>query len=175
MRENTDQKNSEYGHFLRSVALNLWKKLHAQDYCLLQQFSFTEVLYVFVFEIIFFKKFEFVNGGRLWESPGSTELGDIHENTIIKFFINRIENLQSKITNVQEKNKHFKSEVKAIQESIEFQNETYEKMKKDMMEEKEKLKSNYRNSKKMQNLIQQNTEINEQIPELEDRHRRNNL
>ena len=43
------------------------------------------------------------------------------------------------------------------------------------MEEKEKLKSNYRNSKKMQNLIQQNTEINEQIPELEDRHRRNNL
>ena len=105
------------------------------------------------------------------ESLGSTELGDIHENTIIKFFINRIENLQSKITNVQEKNKHFKSEVKAIQESLGFQNETYEKMKKDMMEEKEKLKSNYRNSKKMQNLIQQNTEIKEQIPELEDRHR----
>ena len=57
---------------------------------------------------------------------------------IIKVFTNRIENLESKITSMQEGNKQLKVEVKALQESIEFQNETYEKIKKDMMEEKQK-------------------------------------
>ena len=57
---------------------------------------------------------------------------------IIKVFTNRIENLESKITSMQEGNKQLKIEVKALQESIEFQNETYEKIKKDMMEEKQK-------------------------------------
>ena len=37
---------------------------------------------------------------------------------------------------MQEKNKRLKSEVKALHVSIEFQNETYEKMKKDMTGEK---------------------------------------
>ena len=64
------------------------------------------------------------------------ELLNIHENTAIKIFTNRIENLESKITNMQEENKQLKGEMKARQESIEFQTETYENMKKDMMEEK---------------------------------------
>ena len=85
--------------------------------------------------------------------PQLKELLDIHENTIIKIFINRIENLESKITSMQEKNKQLKGEVKGLQESIEFQNETYEKMKKDMVEEKHKLETDYKNSEVVQNLI----------------------
>ena len=55
----------------------------------------------------------------------------IHETTITEFFTNKIENLESKITNVQKENTQLKGEVKALQESTEFQNETYEKIKKD--------------------------------------------
>ena len=58
------------------------------------------------------------------------ELLDMHENTIIEIFTNRIENSEPKITSIQEEYKRLKGEVKAVQESIEFQNETYEKMKK---------------------------------------------
>ena len=103
------------------------------------------------------------------------ELLDIHENTIIKIFTNRIENLESKIASMQEENKQLKGEVKALHESIEFQNETYEKMKKDMMEEKQKLDTDYKNNEIVQTLIQQNTDTKEKIAELEDKHRRNNL
>ena len=39
------------------------------------------------------------------------ELLDIHENTVIKNFTNRIENLESKITSMQEKNEQLKGEV----------------------------------------------------------------
>ena len=104
------------------------------------------------------------------------ELLDIHENTIIKIFTNRIENLESKITSTQEENKQLKGKVKALQEqeSIEFQNETYEKMKKDMMEEKQKLEADYKNNEVVPNLIQQNTDMKEQIAESEDRHLRYN-
>ena len=103
------------------------------------------------------------------------ELVDIHEKIIYNFFTNRIKNMESKITNMQGKNKHLKGEVKALQESIKFQNETYEKMKKDMTEENQKLETDCRNNEKVQNLIQQNTEMKEQIAELENRHRRYNL
>ena len=102
------------------------------------------------------------------------ELLDIHENTIITIFANRVENLESKITNMQEENKQLKGEVKALKESIESQNETYEKMKKDMAKEKQKLETDNRNNEEVQNLIQQNTKMKGQIAELEDRHRRNN-
>ena len=44
--------------------------------------------------------------------------------------------------------------MKALQKSIEFQNETYEKMRKDMTEEKQKLETDYRNNEEVQNLIQ---------------------
>ena len=71
---------------------------------------------------------------------------------------------------MQEENKQLKCEVKSLQESTEFQNETYEKMKNDMKEEKQKIEADYRN-----NLNSENTKIKEQIAELEDRHRRNNL
>ena len=103
------------------------------------------------------------------------KLLDIHENTIIKIFINKIENLESKITSMQEENKQLKDEVKALQESIEFQNDTYKKMKKDMIEEKQKVETDYKNNEVVQNLIQQNTDMKKQISKLEDRHRRNNL
>ena len=76
---------------------------------------------------------------------------------------------------MQEENKRLKGEVKVLQESIGFQNEAYEKMKKDMMEEKQKLETDYKNNEVVPNLIQQNANIKEQIAELEDRHRRNNL
>ena len=39
------------------------------------------------------------------------ELLDIHENAIIQIFINRIENLESKITSMQKENKQLKGEV----------------------------------------------------------------
>ena len=89
------------------------------------------------------------------------ELLDTHENTVIKIFINRIENLKSKITSMQEENKQLKSETKALQESIEFQNETYQEMKTDTTEEKEKLETDNRNNEEIQNLIQQNRYQNE--------------
>ena len=89
------------------------------------------------------------------------KLLDIHENTIMKIFTNRIENLESKTTSMQEENKQLKGEVKALRESIEFQNKTYEKMKKDMMEEKQKLETDYNNNDVVQNLIQQNTDMKE--------------
>ena len=56
------------------------------------------------------------------------ELLDIHENTIIKIFTNRIKNLESKIISMQEEDKQLKGEAKALQGSIEFQNETYQNM-----------------------------------------------
>ena len=113
--------------------------------------------------------------GKRFTMAQLKELLDIHENTIIKLFTNRIEKLESKITSMQEENKQLKGEVKALQESIEFQNETYENMKKDMTEEKQKLETDDRNNEEVQKLIQQNTEMKEQIAELEDRHQRNNL
>ena len=82
------------------------------------------------------------------------EFLDIHENTITKTFKNRIENLESKITSMQEEYMPLKGEVKALQEPIEFQNETYEKMKNDMTEEKQKLETDNRNNEEVQNLFQ---------------------
>ena len=85
------------------------------------------------------------------------------------------ESKTSKITSMQEENKQLKDEVKALQDSIEFQNETYEKMETDMLEDKQKLETDYKNNEVVQNIIQQNIDMKEQIPELEDRHQRNNL
>ena len=48
-------------------------------------------------------------------------------------------------------------------------------MKKDMKEEKQRLETENRNNKEVQKLIQQNTEMKEQIVKLQYRHRRNNL
>ena len=48
-------------------------------------------------------------------------------------------------------------------------------MKKDMMDEKQKLDTDYKNNEVVQNLIQKHTDMKQQIAELEDRHRRNNL
>ena len=76
------------------------------------------------------------------------ELLDTHENTVIKIFINRIGNLESKITSMQEENKQLKSEVKALQQC--FQNETYHEMKTDTTEEKEKLGTDNRNNEEIQ-------------------------
>ena len=98
------------------------------------------------------------------------ELLDVHENTIITIFTNRIKNLESKIANMQDENEPQKGEGKALLESIEFQNKTYEKMKKDIKKEKQKLETDYRNNEETQNLIQQNTEMKVQIAELENRH-----
>ena len=42
------------------------------------------------------------------------------------------------------------------------------KLKKDMMEEKQKLDTGYKNNEVVQNLIQQNTNMEEQIAELEE-------
>ena len=44
-----------------------------------------------------------------------------------------------------------------------------------MTEEKQKLETDSRNNKEVQNLIKQNTEMKEQIEALKDKHRRNNL
>ena len=44
--------------------------------------------------------------------------------------------------------------MKALQEPTEFQNETYEKMKSDITEEKQKLETRNKNDEEAQNLIQ---------------------
>ena len=93
------------------------------------------------------------------------ELLDIY--TIIKILTDRIVNLESKITNMPEVIKYLIGKLKALEESIEFQNETYKKMKKHMTEEKQKLKTYSRNNKEVKNFIQQNTEMKEQIADLE--------
>ena len=60
-----------------------------------------------------------------------------------------------KITSKQEENKQLKDERKALQESVEFKNEIYEKMKKkDTAEEKQKLETDNRKNEEVQNLIQ---------------------
>ena len=87
----------------------------------------------------------------------------------------KLKNLESKLKNMQEESKHLKDEMKALQESIEFQNGSYEKMKKDSTEEKQKLETDYKTNKEVQNLIQQNTKMKKQITELDNRHRKNNL
>ena len=66
------------------------------------------------------------------------EFLDIQEKTVIKIFTNRIENLELKIKSMQEENKQLEGEVKALLESIEFQVETYNNMKKDMRGKKNK-------------------------------------
>ena len=48
------------------------------------------------------------------------ELLVIIEDTVIKVFSNRIQNLESKIANMQEGNKHQKGEVNALQWSTKF-------------------------------------------------------
>ena len=65
--------------------------------------------------------------------------------------------------------------MKALHESTDFQNETCNKMKKDMTEEKQKLETDCSNNKEVQNLIHENNVIKKQIAELEDRHLRNNF
>ena len=54
------------------------------------------------------------------------ELLDINDSwtSIIKTFTNRIENLELKITSMQEENDKLKVEVKELQELMEFQNKT---------------------------------------------------
>ena len=60
-----------------------------------------------------------------------------------------------KITSMQEEKKQLKDERKALQESVEFKNEIYEKMKKkDIAEEKQKLETDNRKNEEVQNLIQ---------------------
>ena len=44
-----------------------------------------------------------------------------------------------------------------------------------MTEETQNLETDNKNNEEVQKLIQKNTEMKEQIPELEDRHQRNNL
>ena len=48
-------------------------------------------------------------------------------------------------------------------------------MKKEITEEKQKLETDNRNNEEVQGLIQQNIKMEEQVAELKDRHRRNNL
>ena len=48
-------------------------------------------------------------------------------------------------------------------------------MKKEMTEEKQKLETDNRNNEEVQRLIEQNIKMEEQVAELKDRHRRNNL
>ena len=49
--------------------------------------------------------------GKSFTMTQLKELLDIHENIVIKIFTNRIENLESKITSIQEKNEQLKGEV----------------------------------------------------------------
>ena len=53
--------------------------------------------------------------------------------------------------------------------------ETYEKMKKDIKKEKEKLENVFRSNDEVQNVVQQKNGIKQQITGLEDKYRRNNL
>ena len=53
MRENTDQKNSEYGHFLRSEAVNYFRKMQAEYPSALYQIFEWNILFKFLFVRIY--------------------------------------------------------------------------------------------------------------------------
>ena len=92
---------------------------------------------------------------------------------LLKFLQTESKTWNPKLEACKRKISNWKGEVK--QESIEFRNDTYEKMKKDITEEKQKLETDYKSNEVVQNLIQQNTNMKEQTAELEDKHQRNNL
>ena len=57
------------------------------------------------------------------------------------------------ITPIQEENKGLRSEVQVRQESLDFQDETYDKKWKKHIEEKEKLEADYRKNEEKQKLV----------------------
>ena len=61
--------------------------------------------------------------------------------------------MELKISSIQKENKQLKVEVKALQESIEFQNETDKNINKNMTKEKQKLETDNRNNEEVQKLI----------------------
>ena len=65
------------------------------------------------------------------------KLLDIHEDAIFDIFTHRIEKLGPKNTRIKEENQKLNCEVKSLHESMNFQNETYKKMMKDIKKEKE--------------------------------------
>jgi hypothetical protein len=98
------------------------------------------------------------------------EFMDLHENTILKIFNDKIERLEAKIFIMQEENKTLKTEVCELKKSMEFINEKYERV---LTETKKNLPTSNEKNKNIK--IFENEDIKDKMAELEDRSRRNNL
>ncbi|XP_065647333.1 uncharacterized protein LOC136077015 isoform X2 [Hydra vulgaris] len=89
---------------------------------------------------------------------------EIHENTIMKMFIDRIEKLENKLKSVIDENKKLKKELRELNKAVEFVSNNYDKIVADHQTSKTSLINENANSKMINKLA-----------ELEDRSRRNNL
>nr|XP_047131786.1 uncharacterized protein LOC124810759 [Hydra vulgaris] len=101
------------------------------------------------------------------------EIMDIHENTTMKLFSDRIDKLESKILVIQEESKSLKSEVSDLKKSVEFVSDKYESLLSEIDVSKKATMSYQLNDAKM-NLGNDNV-IKDKLAELEDRSRRNNF
>jgi hypothetical protein len=96
---------------------------------------------------------------------------EVHENTLLKIFGERIDKLEGRIEQLKNENISLKNEIATINNGMNFQNEYYEKNIKETNELNDKLKRTIKENEKT-NL----SEIfKDKIAELEDRSRRNNL
>ncbi|XP_065650983.1 uncharacterized protein LOC136079190 [Hydra vulgaris] len=103
------------------------------------------------------------------------EAMDIHENTIMKLFSDRIDKLESKISVMQEENKNLKNEVSDLKKSVEFVSDKYENLLLEIdVSKKTAMSSVYQLNDTKINIENDNV-IKDKLAELEDRSRRNNL
>ncbi|XP_065641667.1 uncharacterized protein LOC136073645 [Hydra vulgaris] len=103
------------------------------------------------------------------------EIMDIHENTIMKLFSDRIDKLESKISVMQEENKNLKDEVSDLKKSVEFVSDKYENLLLEIdVSKKTAMSSVYQLNNTKINIENDNV-IKDKLAELEDRSCRNNL
>ena len=99
------------------------------------------------------------------------ELLDMHENTIVKIFSERIE----KVFTIRGENKELKREMNDLKKAMDYQNEKYENVVKELQVEKERNTDSEKDILKMRELNVENERLEDKMAELEDRSRRNNL
>ena len=87
MRENTDQKNSEYGHYLRSVFFTIWWIQCYDEYCYITflQYSAAGFAKWSKYPQLWFCIKNF-NLRKYWDKPFSIQLRGITENYITQHF-----------------------------------------------------------------------------------------
>ena len=95
----------------------------------------------------------------------------IHENTLMKFFTSSMERLENKIERLSNENTLLKQEVESLKASADFQNKWFEEAKRDL----EEMRAKDPIEEDIKLIEQKHQQLEENISELEDRSRRNNL